>query len=425
MMQRFTRIAGVWLVLIGLFLVGATRSIQPVHAASATYCFNSYSVETWDGTPSNAVNCSTSSGSSDNNNGQYIHMNASEYTSGATGTITKVETRVYYKNNWASSQTTRNNVARLQPYFGGTAAGDTHNDATGNHSVAQWSATFDITNDTNAPDTWTWNDIASLDMRVIDYRPSSGQITVYRVEMIVTYNEVPTLSIIQPDGTADTTTVGSAYQVTYNLADSDNTVTAAFYYDTDNSGLDGTAIGGACATAAEGTGVTCSWDTTGVASGNYYIYAKTTDGTNAEVTAYSAGYVTLNPPPVVSVSITSDGTIEYGTLTSGQIKSTIQLSDTQTAKNDGNVTVNFNIKTSSPSGWSLGSTPASDIFVHEFSTNAGGSWTAFTAADTYQTLVGGVAPEATEDFDLRFTAPNPSTSASQKTITITIQAVQP
>ena len=35
----------------------------------------------------------------------------------------------------------------------------------------------------------------------------------------------------------------------YDLADSDDTVTVAFYYDTDGSGLDGTAISGSCATA--------------------------------------------------------------------------------------------------------------------------------------------------------------------------------
>lgn len=422
MFRNVSKVIGIFVALAALYLISAT--LHSALAASSTYCFNSYSSFTWDSAPTNITGCTTTSGTTDNNNGHYAHFDASEYTSGGTGTITKVETRVYYKNNWTSGQSTRDNVAQLQPYFGGSNAGTTHNDATGNHSTAAWSATFDITNDTNAPSTWTWSDVAALDMRLIDYRPNSGQITVYRIEMIVTYNEAPTLSISQPDGTGDTVTVGDSYNITYTLADNDNVVTAAFYYDSNNTGLDGTAISGACASAAEGSGSTCSWNTTGITPGTYYVYGITTDGTNSQVSAYSSGQITINVVPAISVSITSDGTVSYGTLGSSASKSTIQLGDTQTAKNDGNVAEDFNIKTSAPSGWTLGASPGTDIFVHEFSTNSGSVWTPFSVADTYQSLVSNIAANSSQSFDLRFTAPNPSTSALQKTITITIQAVQ-
>lgn len=126
----------------------------------------------------------------------------------------------------------------------------------------------------------------------------------------------------------------------------------------------------------------------------------------------------------VSVSITTDGTVSYGTLGSGQNTSTVQLTDTQTAKNDGNVTADLNIKTDAPAGWSIGASPGSDIFVHEFSVSGGNNWTKFLTQDTYQSLATNLAADATQNFDLRFTAPNPSTSASQKTLTITVQAVQ-
>lgn len=134
--------------------------------------------------------------------------------------------------------------------------------------------------------------------------------------------------------------------------------------------------------------------------------------------------IDVTPPVVVSVTITTDGTIAYGTLNSSQTKSTIELSDTQTAQNDGNVAEDFNIKTDSPVGWSLGASPLTDTFVHEFSTNSGSNWTKFVTAGSYQNLATNVAVDATQNFDLRFTAPNPSTSATQKTITITIQAVE-
>jgi hypothetical protein len=157
------------------------------HADTATYCFDSFSASTWDTAPANIINCSTGSGTNDNNNGHHVYLDASEYTAGGSGTITKVELRVYYKNNWAATQTTRDNVAQLEPYFGGTTAGSTYNDALGDHATAAWSPYFDITDDASAPASWSWSDIAALDVDLIDDRPSSGQITVYRVEMRVTY----------------------------------------------------------------------------------------------------------------------------------------------------------------------------------------------------------------------------------------------
>src|SRR3989344_2722575 len=130
----------------------------------------------------------------------------------------------------------------------------------------------------------------------------------YSANSSVTTNAAPTLFISQPDGVSDTVTVGTAYNVTYTLADTDNVVTAAFYYDTNATGLDGVAITGACATAAEGTGVTCSWNTTGMTSGSYYVYGITTDQVNPQVCAYSSGMITINAstsPTVPAITPTS------------------------------------------------------------------------------------------------------------------------
>jgi len=128
-------------------------------------------------------------------------------------------------------------------------------------------------------------------------------------------NQPPTLSIVQPDGAGDAVTEGDAYAVTYSLADTDNVVTAAFSYDTDNSGLDGMAISDGCSTAAEGTGATCSWNTTGVTPGSYYVYGITSDGVNPQVSAYSSGTLTVNAVPVISVStvVPNAGAVGGGT----------------------------------------------------------------------------------------------------------------
>ncbi len=140
-----------------------------------------------------------------------------------------------------------------------------------------------------------------VNSQVSDY--SSGQITIS-----APINSPPVLTISQPDGASDTVTVGDLYNVTYSLSDTDNVVTASFYYDTNNSGLDGNAISGACATAAEGSNVTCSWNTAGVATGSYYVYGITNDGTNPQVSEYSSGQITINPIPVLTVSTTGTQT---------------------------------------------------------------------------------------------------------------------
>jgi hypothetical protein len=109
---------------------------------------------------------------------------------------------------------------------------------------------------------------------------------------VVTINARPVINIDEPDGVDDVITTGDNFTVYYDLSDADDTVTANFYYDTNNTGLDGTAIAG-CQNQPEGTNMTCVWDTTGVSPGNYYVYGITTDNFNPQVSAYSSGVVTI------------------------------------------------------------------------------------------------------------------------------------
>ncbi|OGY44173.1 MAG: hypothetical protein A2729_00990 [Candidatus Buchananbacteria bacterium RIFCSPHIGHO2_01_FULL_39_14] len=112
--------------------------------------------------------------------------------------------------------------------------------------------------------------------------------------IIITYtpNAVPTITVNDPDGVSDTVTAGDNYTVNYDLADTDNTVTANFAYDADTSGYDGTLIAG-CIERGEGTNMNCTWSTTGVSPGTYYIHGTTTDGIALEAQDYSTGQVTV------------------------------------------------------------------------------------------------------------------------------------
>jgi hypothetical protein len=124
---------------------------------------------------------------------------------------------------------------------------------------------------------------------------STGVVTITSAD-----NEAPTLTIIKPDGIDDEIAEGASFTVQYDLYDPDDIVTADFYYDTNNSGLDGVAILG-CQDQPEGTGETCIWDTTGVTPGTYYVYGITNDGTNPQISVYSTGFVTINDSPILNI----------------------------------------------------------------------------------------------------------------------------
>ena len=129
-----------------------------------------------------------------------------------------------------------------------------------------------------------------------------------------TPNAAPALSISQPTSGNTNVVYGSSYNITYTLADPDNVVTAAFYYDTNNDGVGGIAISG-CGTKAEGTDITCSFATSVLTLGvPYYIYGVTSDGVNPSVTTISAGTITITDQtaPVITMLGTTPLTIALG-----------------------------------------------------------------------------------------------------------------
>lgn len=155
------------------------------------------------------------------------------------------------------------------------------------------------------------------------------------------------------------------------------------------------------------------------------VKAKNQDGDETSLSAEGQGTTT---EAVYSVTLTSDKSISYGTIAVPGSISTLELApaDTQTAKNNGNVPAKISIMTSNASGgtgWTIGSDAGTNIFVHEFSTNGGSGWTKFSSADSYQTLVGSLAVNSSQNFDLKITVPT-STDAVQKSITVTVMAGQ-
>lgn len=139
---------------------------------------------------------------------------------------------------------------------------------------------------------------------------------------------------------------------------------------------------------------------------------------------YSYGSEVSFTTAVVSISITSSGTVSYGTVALNTSKDTTAsgLNATQTVQNNSTIAEDFSIKgqnTSCP--WTLAGTAGVDQYVHEFSTNSGTNWTALTT--NYQNLIANIAANGTQTFDLRLTTPSSTNCYTQQSVDVTIQAV--
>jgi hypothetical protein len=97
--------------------------------------------------------------------------------------------------------------------------------------------------------------------------------------------------IIQPDGINDI--ANANYTIQWTDSDPDDNAAVSLYYDTDNSGEDGTLI--VSNISEDGTTyASYNWNTTAIPEGNYYIYAVIDDGINAPVVTYSGGVMEKN-----------------------------------------------------------------------------------------------------------------------------------
>lgn len=242
------------------------------------------------------------------------------------------------------------------------------------------------------------------------------------------------------------TGLGSIQSFTTSACNPTVTTQAASSITDTSATLNGniTATGGANATVrgfAWGTNSTLSGgdtatttDTVGQPFGTG-AYTGATSGLTCNTTYYARAYATnssgdglgsiqsftTSACTVISITLTSSGTVSYGALPAGISSSTVSAY-TQTAKNDGTGSEAFNIKgqnTACP--WTLAGTSGTDQYVHEFSTNGGSSWTALTT--TYQTLATGIAANGTQNFDLRLTVPSSTACFTQQSADVTIQAV--
>jgi hypothetical protein len=112
----------------------------------------------------------------------------------------------------------------------------------------------------------------------------------------ITINRIPSITVTAP---ATDAMVGTSYTISWVASDPDNQATVSLYYDTDNSGYDGTLITGSL---FEGIHSSYTWNTSSLSSGDYYIYAKIDDGISPQAYDYGTGKITLNVPPSITLT---------------------------------------------------------------------------------------------------------------------------
>ena len=185
------------------------------NSTNDTFYFNAYNNgEEWDTTPANMVTGNTTDYASTSVDSDVQLLNGNTNAGTDLGTITAVEFRLYtYQTNGSDG------TVDIRPVFGGSSDGDNHTITPPESSDnAAWSAYQDITEDTNAPSTWTWGDVQSLDADIIFNEGADGSNTAFvaMVEIRVTYEDNTIDAFAQLYNRSDGAVVGNSIISTSN-----------------------------------------------------------------------------------------------------------------------------------------------------------------------------------------------------------------
>jgi len=113
-------------------------------------------------------------------------------------------------------------------------------------------------------------------------------------------SQAPTVQVTAPSKDVS----GQNVTINYNALDSDSTAKVSLFYDNDNQGFDGILIKGGLE-EKDGAG-NFVWNTQGIPTGDYYVYAMAMDENNAPVFSYSPLPIKVTESADLSVTKTAD-----------------------------------------------------------------------------------------------------------------------
>lgn len=161
----------------------------------------------------------------------------------------------------------------------------------------------------------------------------------------------------------------------------------------------------------------------------YWWKASAKDPDGSGTFTNSSTCDTFTTVPAVSISVTTDGTVSYGTLAAGATLDTTAggLNDTQTVKVDSgtaNLTVKSSLFSDGADTWALGTANGANQVKWEFSKD-GTAWNTFSIVDSQYTFDTNVAQNATRNLYLRLTMPTSFINHNPHSSTVTIMATAP
>jgi hypothetical protein len=175
--------------------------------------------------------------------------------------------------------------------------------------------------------------------------------------------------------------------------------------------------------------LSCSITTTQLANGVWY-YAVNNDGSGPEDIYLDYVYLSVDYTPNISISITTDGSVDFGNLDENTTEDTTSsgINDVETISVDTGP-VDLDVRASSftdgSNPWTFASsTGTQDEVKFEFSKD-GSAWSTILLADTLYTLDTNVAQSATRDLYLRITTPSSTSSFDPYNSTVTVVASAP
>lgn len=196
-------------------------------------------------------------------------------------------------------------------FFDGSASYDPDNDPLtynwdfGDGSSTGWQSNCNSSHSYDTPGNYT------VTLYINDSEFTDSDICIVHVSGSWVGNHPPSITIIEPDGVDDY--AGDTFIITWYDFDPDDNAMIGLYYDTDNSGFDGTLI---VEDINENNASNYYvWKTFKIPAGSYFIYAQIYDGNNDPGYDYSNGAVTVkhslpNQPPIANAG--SDQSVKIG-----------------------------------------------------------------------------------------------------------------
>jgi len=130
--------------------------------------------------------------------------------------------------------------------------------------------------------------------------------------------------------------------------------------------------------------------------------------------------VTVTPSGTVSITI-SPTSVDFGTVAYGSSVNT--TTNYFTLSNNGTLAVSVTVKGSNTTSWTLGSTPAYNVFRLIVTKNsAWGDADDITLTTSDQTFLSSLEPDNSQTFGLKLDMPTGGDTTAQQTITVTFTA---